>query len=159
MTGYDNDGGDHGDREDRKDAYKPRATLTSCGARHFGEQRFERFSAVGIVKALVDGLHPQSNVHGRQREKALGVAHMQRFDTVVVVQHTDHVPAEPVQYVQEGFADQLVRAHHPGQSRVLFPVVEVLDQPASGQHRYLPHARVPRHGRNHVVAHRSQEQI
>jgi len=150
---YDDDSGD------RYDAYKPRATLTSCDARHFGEQLFERFSAVGVVKALVDGLHPKSNEHGGQREIALGVAHLQRVDTVVVVQHADHVPAELVEYVPEGFTDQLVRAHHPGQSRVLFPVVEVLDQPASGQHRYLPHTRVPRHRCNHVVTYRSQEQI
>jgi len=127
--------------------------------RHFGEQLFERFSAVGVVKALVHGLHPQSNEHGGQREIALGVAHLQRVETVIVVQHADHVPAEPVQYVPKGVADQLVRAHHPGQGRVLFPVVKVLGQPAGRQHRYLPHARVPRHGRDHVVAHRSQEQI
>jgi len=126
--------------------------------RQLGEQLFVRFSAVGIVKALVHGLQPQSKEHGGQRKIALGVAH-QRVETVVVVQQTGHVPAEPVQYVPESLADQLVRAHHPGQRWVLVPVVEVLCQRSSRQHRYLPHARIPRHWSNNVVAHRSQEQI
>lgn len=144
--------------EDRDDAYKPRATLTSCVVRQLGEQLFERVSTVGVVKALVYRLQSQSKEHGGQREIALGVAH-QRVETVVVVQQTGHVPAEPVQYVPESLADQLVRAHHPGQRGVLVPVVKVLGQRARRQHRYLPNASVPRHGRNHVVAHRSKEQI
>jgi len=126
--------------------------------RQLGEQFFERVSVVGVVKALVHGLQTQRDEHGRQREIALGVAH-KRVEPVIVEHQTSHVPAEHVQYVPERLADQLVRAHHPGQRRVLGTVVEVLGQRARRQHRYLPHARVPRHGSDHVVAHRSQEQI
>jgi len=126
--------------------------------RQLGEQLFERVSAVGVVKALVHGLQSQGEEHGGQCEIALGVAH-QRVEAVVVVQQTGNVPTEPVEYVPESLADQFVRAHHPGQRRIFVPVVEVLGQRASRQHRNLPHARIPRHGCNHVVAHRSQEQI
>lgn len=113
MTTGDDDHGDRYDRKDREDACKSRPTLTSCAVGQLGEQLFERVSTVGVVKALVHGLQSQSKEHGGQRKIALGVAH-QRVETVVVVQQTGHVPAEPVQYVPESLADQLVRTHHPG---------------------------------------------
>jgi len=126
--------------------------------RQNGEQLFEHGIVGGVVEALVLGLLAQRHEHGGQREMARGVPH-QRVDAVVVVQKTGHVPAEHVQYVPERFADQFVRAHHPDQRRVLLPMVERLHLCAGRQHGDLPHTRVPRHRRDHVVAHRSQERV
>jgi len=126
--------------------------------RQNGEQLFEHGVVGGVVEALVLGLLAQRPEHSRLREMTLGVSH-QRVDAVVVVQQTGHVPAEHVQYVPQRLADQLVRAHHPGQRRIFLPVMEVLRLRAGRQHGDLPHARVSRHGRDHVVAYRSQERV
>jgi len=79
-------------------------TLTSCFQRQLGEQFFERFYVICVLKALVLGFQSQRKIDGRQHEMAIRVAH-ERAELVSVVQQTSHVPVKLVQCMTDSLAD------------------------------------------------------